>query len=138
VLVVGAGKVALRKTRALVEAGARVTVVAPDHAPGFDSLPVTMLSRAFLPEDVEGAFLVFAATSDRAVNHLAAESAKARGIPVNVADAPGECDFLCPARARRGHVQVAVSTGGRSPREAVRVRRAVEELLAGLPAGEAE
>src|SRR5215471_17853812 len=63
VLVVGAGKVALRKTRGLIEAGARVTVIAPRHRPEFEALPVRLVGRAFRPSDLAGAVLVFAATN---------------------------------------------------------------------------
>src|SRR5690242_13716537 len=69
VLVVGAGKVALRKTRGLLEAGARVTVVAPEHLAEFDKLRVRMVERAFRASDLSGAALVFAATDDRLTNH---------------------------------------------------------------------
>lgn len=129
VLVVGAGRVALRKTRGLLEAGAKVTVVAPRINPEFDGLPVQLARRAFQPADLDGAFLVFAATDERAVNHRVAELAKARHIPANVADDPAECDFLVPARVRRGNVQIAISTSGEDPREAVRLRRMIEDLL---------
>lgn len=129
VLVVGAGKVALRKTRGLVEAGARVTVVAPRWEPEFERLPVTLVKRAFGERDVEGAFLVFAATDNREVNRAAGGAARARGIPANVADALPECDFLAPARVRRGNVQVAISTSGENPRLAAGLRRRIEEAL---------
>src|ERR1051326_4859670 len=69
VLVVGAGRVALRKTRGLLEAGARVTVCAPEWAPDFESLPVRLVRRPFRASDLAGAMLVFAATSDRMTNH---------------------------------------------------------------------
>src|SRR5512141_2325464 len=97
VLVAGAGKVALRKTRGLLDAGARVTVVAPDALPEFHSLPVRLLRRPFRPSDLAGAFLVFAATNDRAVNHAISAAARRRRIPANIADSPAECDFLVPA-----------------------------------------
>lgn len=129
VLVVGAGKVALRRTRVLVEAGARVTVVAPRAEPGFQELPVRWLERAFEPADLEGMFLVITATDQRRVNQGVAEAAKALHILVNVADAPDECDFLVPARLTRGAVQVAISTGGRDPALAARIRRRIEDLL---------
>jgi siroheme synthase-like protein len=58
-----------------------------------------------------------------------AHEAKRRGMFVNVADAPTECDFLVPSRTRSGDIQVAVSTGGRSPRRAVEIRRMIEKLL---------
>lgn len=129
VLVVGAGKVALRKVRGLLEAGARVSVVAPRWEPEFERLPVALARRAFEPADLDGAFLVFTATDDRGVNRSVAALAKVRGIPVNVADARAECDFLVPSRLRRGHLQVAVSTGGEDPRHAAAVRRRIEALL---------
>lgn len=128
-LVVGAGKVALRKTIGLVEAGARVTVVAPRWLPQFETLPVRLRRRAFRPADLAGACLAFAATNDRDVNHRIATLAKRRGIPVNVADSRAECDFLVPARITRGKLQIAVSTGGESPRIAAELRRKIENVL---------
>ena len=89
VLVVGAGKVALRKTLGLVEAEASVTVVAPRWAPEFERLPVPLVRRAFEPADVEGACLVFAATDDREVNRLAGELARAARHPGQHRRRPG-------------------------------------------------
>ena len=129
VLVAGAGKVALRKTRGLLEAGARVTVVAPRAEPEFAGLPVNLRRRRFRASDLAGAMLAFAATDDRRVNRAVATAAKRRGIPVNVADARDECDFIVPSRITRGHLQVAVSTGGESPRLAAALRRKIEENL---------
>lgn len=129
VLVVGAGKVALRKVRGLVEAGAQVTVVSPRAEPEFASLDVEWKARCFDWEDVQNQVLVYAATDNRAVNRAVAEAAKAKGIWVNVADAPEECSFLVPSRIRRGDLQVAVSTSGRDPRVAVGLRRQIESLL---------
>jgi siroheme synthase-like protein len=129
VLVIGAGKVALRKVKGLVEAGARITVVAPQAEAEFAKLPVTMRRRAFRPADVRGFALIFTATDDRRVNHAVARTAHRLGIPVNVADARAECDFLVPARIARGNLQIAVSTGGESPRLAAAVRRRIETAL---------
>lgn len=129
VLVVGAGRVALRKTRGLLEAGARVTVVAPDVLPEFDGLPVRVLRRPFRAADLTGAVLVFAATDDRQVNHRIGIAAKGRGVFANVADSPAECDFLVPARVNRDDVQIAISTGGRSPRVSAGLRKKLDELL---------
>jgi siroheme synthase-like protein len=131
VLVVGAGPVALRKTRGLLEAGARVTVVAPEWLPEFEPLAVRLEQRRFRISDLDGAFLVFAATNDRRVNRRIGDGAKRRGIPVNVADRAAECDFIVPARVRRGRLQAAVSTGGANPRLAARLRRELERLLDG-------
>jgi precorrin-2 dehydrogenase / sirohydrochlorin ferrochelatase len=129
VLVVGAGTVALRKTRGLVEAGAKVTVVAPDMLPDFDGLPVRLIRRAFRAADLAGMVLVFAATDDRHVNHRIGIAAKGKGIFANIADSAQECDFVVPARVERGDVQVAISTGGKSPRVSADLRRKLEELL---------
>ena len=128
-LVVGAGKVALRKTKGLIEAGARITVVAPRHLPEFEHLPVRLVRREFRTADLAGVALVFAATDDRLTNHRIAIAAKGRGILANIADAPEECGFLVPARLTRGNVQIAVSTGGTNPRLSAGLRRKLEEVL---------
>jgi len=129
VLVVGAGKVALRKVRGLLEAGAEVTVVSPGRLPEFESLPVVLRRRRFRPSDIGEQALVFAATDVREVNQAVAQAACAARIPVNVADAPEECGFLVPSRIRKGNLQVAVSTGGESPKLAVKLRKRIEEVL---------
>jgi len=133
VLVVGAGKVALRKVRGLLEAGAAVTVVSPGHLPEFESLPVVLRRRRFRRSDIGEQALVFAATDVREVNHAVALAAEAARIPVNVADAQKECAFLVPSRIRKGNLQVAVSTGGESPKLAVELRKRIEEVLSAAP-----
>jgi len=129
VLVVGAGKVALRKTRGLLEAGARVTVVAPEREPEFDSLSVRIVARRFRATDLAGVVLVFAATDDRLTNHRIGIAAKGRGIFANIADSRDECSFVVPARVSRGIVQLAVSTGGENPRLSAELRKKLEDLL---------
>jgi len=129
VLVVGAGNVALRKTKGLLEAGARVTVVAPGHEREFEKLPVKLVEREFRTSDLAGAALVFAATNDRLTNHRVAIAAKGRGILANIADSPEECGFIVPARVTRGGVQIAISTGGRNPRVSAELRRKLESIL---------
>ncbi len=128
-LVVGAGKVALRKARGLTEAGARVTVVAPEVDPEFEALAVRVIHRRFRASDLSGVILVFAATDDRLTNHRIAIAAKGRGLFANIADCPEECDFLVPARLQRGSIQFAVSTGGESPRLAAELRKKLESVL---------
>lgn len=129
VLVVGAGKVALRKTRGLLEAGARVTVVAPESLPDFDDLPLRLVRRRFRPADLDGFLLVFAATDDRRVNHRIRLAAQSRRILANIADSAADCDFIVPARVQRGDVQIAISTGGKSPRVSAELRRKLDEIL---------
>jgi siroheme synthase-like protein len=129
VLVVGAGRVALRKTRGLLEAGARITVVAPESEPEFGELPVAMVRRSFRASDLADIVLVFAATSDRLTNHRIAIAAKGKGIFANIADSAEECDFVVPARIQRDQLQIAVSTGGKDPRLSAELRRKLEKLL---------
>jgi len=129
VLVVGAGKIALRKTKGLLEAGARVTVVAPDWEPEFGSLSVRLVQRRFRATDLSGYLLVFAATDDRLTNHRVGIAAKGKGILANIADCAEECDFVVPARLQRNGVQVAVSTSGENPRISAELRKKLEEVL---------
>ena len=129
VLVVGAGRVALRKTKGLLEAGARVTVVAPEWEEEFETLPVNLVRRRFRAADVSGCRLVFAATDDRLTNHRVGIVAKGKGVFANIADSGEECDFVVPARVRRGEIQIAVSTGGENPRLAAELRRKLEGVL---------
>jgi siroheme synthase-like protein len=129
VLVVGAGTVALRKTKGLLEAGARVTVVAPEALPEFSDLPVRLIRRVFRASDLAGAALIFAATDDRAVNHRIGIAAKGRGLFANIADSAAECGFIVPARVNRGDIQVAISTGGTNPRLSAGLRRKLDAIL---------
>jgi len=129
VLVAGAGRVALRKTRGLVESGARVTVVAPQWAPGFESLPVRRVSRRFRASDLRGAALVFAATDDRRTNRRIGLLARRQGILANIADAADECGFIVPARLQRDTLQIAISTGGTNPRLSAALRRKLESVI---------
>ncbi len=129
VLVVGAGKVALRKTKGLIDAGARVTVVAPEWESEFESLPVRLVRRLFCAADLAGHVLVFAATNDRLTNHRIGVAAKGRGIFANIADSARECDFILPASVSRHGFHLAISTGGENPRLAADLRKKLEDLL---------
>jgi len=129
VLVVGAGRVALRKTRGLLEAGARVTVVAPEWDPEFESLPVRLVRRRFRAGDLGNCALVFAATDDRLTNHRIGIAARGKGLFANIADSAEECHFLVPARVQRGSLQIAISTGGENPRLSAELRAKLDEIL---------
>jgi len=133
VLLAGGGAVAARKLQALLRAGARVRVVAPaiDAAVVAQATPagVELWRRAFEPADVDGAWLVIAATDDAAVNAAVAAAAGARGIWVNVVDDGAASSCLMPAIIDRSPVIVAVGTGGASPTLARRVRAAIEAAL---------
>ena len=128
VLVVGAGSVAVRKTRALCEAGAEVRVVAPEMSDAMRLLAahgrVTLLERRYAPGDVADAELVIAATNDRAVNAAVASDARAAHRLVNVADRPADGSFATMATHRSGALVVGVSAGG-LPGAAARIRDAI-------------
>jgi precorrin-2 dehydrogenase/sirohydrochlorin ferrochelatase len=132
-LVVGAGQVAARKVAALVRALADVHVVAPDAvleiAALAESGALRWEHRTFEPADLDGAFLVVAATDSRAVNHTVAEAARSRRVLVNSVDDPDACDFTVPALVRRGDITLAISTGGRSPAFARYLREQLDDWL---------
>ena len=132
VLVVGGGKVALRKVKGLLEAEARVTVISPEIVGDLRELPVAIVEREYRPADCVGQTLVFATTDDREVNAKIARNAASLGIPANVADSPGECGFIVPARITEAGFQIAVSTGGISPRRAVAIRDRIKQMLGSL------
>ncbi len=130
-LIVGGGTVALRKAEGLLCCGARLTVVAPAFAPGWDALAgrAALLRRVFCPADADGQMLVIAAADDTAVNAAVAAQCRAARIPVNTVDDPEHCTFLFPALVRRGALCVGISTGGASPTAAAYVRRRIEAAL---------
>ena len=126
-LVVGGGAVARRKVDALRDAGARVTVVAPEVDPALAEGPeVVVHRRPFDPQDAQDQALVFACTDDRAVNAAVAAAATAAGGWVNVADDPDACTFFVSAAVHRGPLSIAVGTAGASPALARRIREQLE------------
>jgi siroheme synthase-like protein len=129
-VVVGAGAVALGKADALLEAGASVAVIADGPAEALDRLAAagaTIARRGFEPADLDGAFLCVAASDDPAERAAIHRHARERGVLANLVDDVEHCDFAAPAVLRRGDLRIAVSTGGRSPALASRVRRLLEE-----------
>ena len=131
-LVVGGGQVGTQKIAGLLEAGALVTVVDPSPAVvvrEFLGDRVTWHARTYLPSDLDGVYVVIAATSDPEVNQQIYDEAQRRGILANVVDVPPLCDFYYPAVVRRGSLVVAVSSQGESPHLAQRVRDEISQLL---------
>ena len=118
-LVVGGGAVAVRKIESLLLSGALIRVVSPIVCGKIADLAgagtIEWLRREYRDGDLEGVFLVFAATSQPAVQQQIAEQAKKSGVLLNSADSPNQCDFQVPAKIRRGDLLIAVSTGGASP-----------------------
>lgn len=132
-LVVGAGRVGEPKIRSLLRAGADVRVVAPRATPRVQAWArqgrIDWAARPFAARDLRGALLAIAATGSEQVNDRVARLARRLRIPVNVVDDPDRCDFYYPAVVRRGPLVVAISTGGRSPAVARRVRQHLQRFL---------
>lgn len=128
VLLVGGGPVARGKLAGLLEAGARVTVVAPEVRPEIEAAEVTVLPRAFAPADLEGAWLVVAAAPPE-VNRAVAAAAEDRGVFVNAVDDPAPASAYTGGVFRRGGVTIAVSTEGRAPALAGLLREALEAVI---------
>ena len=135
-VVIGGGDVASRKITLLLNAGALVTVYAPSLCESLQRWVVEgkirHVAQEFRPEILESCVLVIAATDDTAVNRQVSETAKARGIPVNVVDQSALCTFIMPSIIDRSPVIVAVSTSGSSPVLARLIRARLETLI---PAG---
>ncbi len=130
VLVVGAGSVATRKARELVAVGASVTVVAPAVSAEMAALAgVAIERRPFAPADVEGAWLVIAATNDTIVNRAIADAAEAQRIFVNAVDDPPNASAFFAALLRRPPFLVAISSSGELPALSRLLREVLESAL---------
>jgi len=131
--VVGGGQVALRKVKALIECGADVEVISPDLCLELrrlaESREVRALNREYQSGDLRGAFVVIAATDNSDVNRKVAEEAKRNATLVNVVDDAENSDFIIPSYLRRGDVTVAISTAGKSPALARKIRTRLEKDL---------
>jgi precorrin-2 dehydrogenase/sirohydrochlorin ferrochelatase len=143
VLVVGGGRIALRKVKTLLPTGARITVVAPQFDPEFKSLDssttpngsaqndtltsVTLINRPYEPLDLRGVFMVFICTDQPAVNAQVSNDARARRILVNNACDYLDGDFIVPARMDFGkNIAVTVSTQGRAPSLAKKLKQKIQ------------
>ena len=129
-LVVGGGKVALRKVKNLLQCAAIIDVVSPSFCEelahmGKEGL-VSLITRKFEDHDIKGRMLVFAATSDEDVNQRIYELCRESSILVNTVDDPLRCNFLVPATMRRGALTIAINTEGKSPLLARRIRIEME------------
>lgn len=129
-LIIGGGAVALRKVQKLLPYGPRLTVVSPTLLPELEDIPgLTLLRRAFSPQDIDEALFVVAATDNQDLNRQISALCRVRGIPVNVVDDREACSFLFPALVRYGNLSVGISTGGASPTAAIWLKQQVVRLL---------
>jgi precorrin-2 dehydrogenase / sirohydrochlorin ferrochelatase len=133
VLVVGGGAVALGRVRGLLEAGARVRVVAihadPELQQAAERGLLVLDQRAWQAEDLQGAMLVISAVDDPDVSEQVVREARARGVWCTAVDKPALCDFTMPSVGRRGPITVAVSTSGKAPALAAQLRRRFEQQI---------
>jgi len=129
-VVVGGGRVALRKVQGLLECEASVTVVSPDLHVDLAALlvqgEIVWHQKKYTPEEIEGAFLVIAATNNQQAQEEVFSEAGRLNILLNVADVPEKCNFILPARVQRGSLSIAISTGGKSPALAKKLRTELE------------
>jgi precorrin-2 dehydrogenase/sirohydrochlorin ferrochelatase len=130
-LVVGGGPVATEKVEKLLEHGAVVRLVTPRATPELSELVASGAvaehrARGYRREDLDGCFLVIAATNLDAVNRMVWQDAEARNLLCNVVDVPPLCNFIVPSIVRRGELALAISTGGASPVVAKHIRRQLE------------
>ncbi len=118
-IVVGGGRVAERKVRALLAAGAKVRLISPKTTSGLSALhlqgKIELVARQYREGDLEGAALVFAATDRGQVNTQVREESRRLAIPLNAADSPAMCDFIVPSLIRKGPLLIAISTSGLLP-----------------------
>jgi len=125
--------VAERKVRGVLKAEGRPRVISPEVTKGIRRLRerglVEVIERDYRQGDLEGAYLAFAATDDKEINERVRLESVRRRIPLNVADEPGECDFIVPSMVRKGPVTVAVSTGGLAPTAAKRLKAEIAQAL---------
>lgn len=134
-LVVGGGKVAGRKVMSLLDCGARVRLVSPELCEELQNVVqsgrVRYIRDCYRKEHLEGAFLVIGATDSDEINHRVSQDCMQSGLLINVVDDPPRGNFYVPAVLRRGHLQIAVSTDGKSPLLARKVKEQLGEVFPG-------
>ena len=134
VVIVGAGTIAKRRIRAMLEFTEYLTVIAPEVNPELRTLEeqgkLTVLRRAYEREDLYDAALVIAATNDKKMNEDIYAACKCLGIPVNVCNDRDKCDFYFPGIATCGNTVIGVSTNGREKRRQQALAEQIEQMLA--------
>ncbi len=144
-VVIGGGKVAERKARSLLKAGANIKIISPEFTEGLKNLSksidaesnscgrLQLINRPFRMEDLKDAFLVIAATSSRELHKKIASHLRISGESnscglLNVVDEPELCTFIVPSVVKRGPLTIAISTSGASPAMAKAIRKEIEKL----------
>jgi len=129
-VVVGGGEVALRKVKTLLEHGANVEVIGLELCPELSKLAgegrIKSRTKNYNSGNLKGALIVIAATDDTKTNERVSSDARKQGVLVNVVDAPEHSDFIVPSTLTRGDIAIAVSTSGKSPALARKIRTELE------------
>jgi siroheme synthase-like protein len=132
-VVIGGGKIAEGKVEGLLAAEASVTVISPDITAHLKSLAekkqITYLRRAYQPGDLTGAFMVICATDQPGINHQVWQEATNNHQLVNVVDDTPRCNFIAPSILRKGDLTIAISTSGKAPALAVRLKERLQQEL---------
>ncbi|MDD4802385.1 MAG: bifunctional precorrin-2 dehydrogenase/sirohydrochlorin ferrochelatase [Syntrophomonas sp.] len=132
-LIVGGGKVAERKVETLMEYEADIWLVSPESLPSIRNWSeqglIEWRQGEFRPEDLDGVFLAFIATGNVSVNKDISALCREKGILINAVDDPPNCDFYVPSILRRNSLCVAISTEGKSPLLAGKLRRELEDII---------
>jgi siroheme synthase-like protein len=131
--VIGGGKIAEGKVDGLLAVEAKVTVISPDLTPHLHELAkqnlITYISRIYQPGDLNDAFMVICATDQAAINHQVWQESAANHQLVNVVDDTPRCNFIAPSILRKGDLTIAISTSGKAPALAVRLKERLQREL---------
>ena len=130
-VVIGGGNVAERKVLSLLDAGARVLVISPELTPALKKLAskkkIGYCPKSYERGDLKGFFLAYSATNNSRVNKAVFKEAKEQAVLLNVVDVPELCNFIVPAVVDRGDLLIAISTSGKSPAMAKKIRQQLEK-----------
>lgn len=131
--VIGGGRVAERKVVSLIAHGAAVEVISPLVSDKlqeyYDQGKIDLKQRQYIYGDLEDSYLVYAATDDENVNQTCLKECREKEIFLNVVDSPEMCDFIVPANINRGHLNINISTNGKSPMLSKRIKQELEKLF---------
>ena len=128
-LIVGYGRIAKRKLKAISEFTSNIKIITKDPTEEELGKGIEIVNKCFDEKDLEGVDFVITATGNREQDEAVVASCKAKGIPVNAADDREECDFFLPGIIKRGDLVVSVSTSGKSPAYSRYLREQIEDVI---------
>lgn len=128
-LIVGYGRIAKRKLKAISEFTSNIKIITKDPTEEELGKGIEIVNKCFDEKDLEGVNFVITATGNREQDEAVVASCKAKGIPVNAADDREECDFFLPGIIKRGDLVVSVSTSGKSPAYSRHLREQIEDVI---------